>query len=145
MNKVTLIGRLTRDPELNYGGNGNANTRFTIAVNRRFANKDGQREADFIPCVAFGKTAENIANYFSKGRLIAIHGQIQVSSYEGQDGVRKYSTNVIADEFEFLESRNSQGSEMGSYNDQNQDGFRAKPQQNDELMSLDVDDDEIPF
>jgi len=143
MNKVTLIGRLARDPELNYGGNGNANTRFTIATDRRFLNKDGQREADFIPCVAFGKTAENIAKYFFKGNRIAISGSIQVSSYESQNGERRYSTNVVCDEFEFIESRNSQN-EGGNF-EQNESNFRSKPTENSDLMALDVDDDEIPF
>jgi len=145
MNKVTLIGRLARDPELNYSGSGSANTRFTIAVDRRFPNKDGQREADFIQCVSFGKTAENIAKFFAKGNRIAIVGNIQVSSYESQNGERRYSTNVIIDEFEFIESRNQSQMSQDFSSDNNQDGFRSQPKGNDDLMSLDVDEDEIPF
>lgn len=112
MNKVVLIGRLTKDPELRYAaGSGTAVTRFTIAVNRQF-KKD---EADFINCVAWNKTAETIAQYFTKGRPIAIVGHMQTGSYDAQDGTKRYTTDVAVDSFEFIGS-NGQANNQGSNN-----------------------------
>ena len=103
MNKVVLIGRLTKEPELKFAqGTGTAIATFTLAVNRRF-KKEGQPEADFIPIVVFGKTAEATANYSAKGKLISIAGHIQTRNYEGKDGKKRYVTEVIADEVDFLE------------------------------------------
>lgn len=112
MNKVILIGRLTKDPELRYAaGSGTAVTRFTIAVNRQF-KKD---EADFINCVAWNKTAETIAQYFTKGRAIAIVGHMQTGSYDAQDGTKRYTTDVAVESFEFVGS-NGQANNQGSNN-----------------------------
>lgn len=112
MNKVVLIGRLTKDPELRYAaGSGTAVTRFTIAVNRQF-KKD---EADFINCVAWNKTAETIAQYFTKGRPIAIVGHMQTGSYDAQDGTKRYITDVAVESFEFVGS-NGQANNQGSNN-----------------------------
>ena len=112
MNKVVLIGRLTKDPELRYAaGSGTAVTRFTIAVNRQF-KKD---EADFISCVAWNKTAETIAKYFTKGRPIAIVGHMQTGSYDAQDGTKRYTTDVAVESFEFVGS-NGQADNQGSNN-----------------------------
>src|ERR1035437_6650759 len=98
MNKVTLIGRLTKDPELKFTpGTGTAVANFTIAVDRRMPNKDGQREADFINIVVWNKPAENTANYMHKGSLIAISGRIQVRNYDAKDGTKRYVTEVVAD------------------------------------------------
>ncbi|PKK39851.1 Single-stranded DNA-binding protein [Clostridiaceae bacterium JG1575] len=103
MNKVTLIGRLTKDPELRYTpGNGTAVTTLTLAVDRR-TNKDGQREADFIPVVIWGKQAESTAQYITKGKLLGVAGRIQVRNYEAKDGTRRYVTEVVAEEVQFLE------------------------------------------
>lgn len=103
MNKVVLIGRLTKDPELKFTpGTGTAVTTFTLAVDRRF-KKEGQQQADFIPIVVWGKSAESIANHMKKGRLIAIAGRIETRSYEGQDGTRRYVTEVVADDQQFLD------------------------------------------
>lgn len=103
MNKVVLIGRLTRDPELKFTpGTGAAVTTFTLAVDRRF-KKEGQQSADFIPVVVWGKTAENTANYMSKGKLMSVAGRIETRSYEAKDGGRRYVTEVVADEVSFLE------------------------------------------
>ena len=103
MNKVVLIGRLTKDPELKFTpGNGTAVTNFILAVDRRFS-KDGENEADFIPVVVWGKQAESTANYMTKGKLVAVSGRIQTRSYEAKDGARRYVTEVIADEVKFLE------------------------------------------
>lgn len=110
INRVVLVGRLTKDPELRYTPNGIASTRFTVAVNRTFSNQQGEREADFISCVAWRKQAENLANFMRKGSLIGVEGRIQTGSYEGQDGKRVYTTDVVADSVQFLESRNANAS-----------------------------------
>ncbi len=102
MNKVVLIGRLTRDPELRYTQSGTAVTSFTLAVDRRFTNQSGEREADFINCVAWQKTAEFVANYFKKGKLMALEGRIQVRSYETNEGQRRWVTEVVAEQIEFV-------------------------------------------
>ncbi|AGK95391.1 single-stranded DNA-binding protein [Clostridium pasteurianum] len=104
MNRVVLIGRLTKDPELKFTpGTGYAVATFAIAVDRRVPNKEGVREADFIPIVIWGKQAESTANYMSKGKLVGISGRIQTRSYDAKDGSKKYITEVVADEIQFLE------------------------------------------
>lgn len=107
MNKVVLIGRLTKDPELKFTPTGTAVTTFTLAVERRF-KKEGQPQADFIPIVVWGKTAENTANYMSKGKLMSVAGRIETRSYEVKDGGRRYVTEVVADEVSFLDWENKQ-------------------------------------
>ena len=103
MNKVTLIGRLTKDPELKYTpGAGTAVTTLTLAVDRRFT-KDGQKESDFIPVVIWGKQAESTAQYVPKGKLLGVAGRIQTRSYDAKDGTKRYVTEVIAEEVQFLE------------------------------------------
>ena len=103
LNKVVLIGRLTRDPELKFTpGTGIAVTTFTLAVNRRY-KKEGQPEADFIPIVVWGKQAESTANYMSKGKQLSVSGRIETRSYDAKDGTKKYVTEVVADEVHFLE------------------------------------------
>ena len=110
MNKVILIGRLTKDPELRFtAGSGMAVSRFTVAVNRR-KKEDG---ADFINCVSFGKTAETIAQYFTKGRQIAVTGNIRTGSYDAQDGTKRYTTDVAVESFEFVGS-NGQANTQGN-------------------------------
>ena len=109
INRVVLVGRLTRDPELRYTTNNYANLRFTIAVNRQFTNQNGERQADFIGCVAWRSQAENMARYLKKGSLIGVEGRIETGSYQAQDGQMRYTTDVIADSVQFLEPRNSQG------------------------------------
>lgn len=106
INRVVLVGRLTKDPELRYTPSGIPMTRFTVAVNRAFSNQSGEREADFISCVAWRKQAENLANFMKKGSLIGVDGRIQTGSFEGQDGKRVYTTDVVADSVQFLEPRN---------------------------------------
>lgn len=107
LNRVILIGRLTRDPELKYIPSGTPVASFTLAVDRPFLNKDGEREADFIPIVVWRKQAENCANYLGKGSLVAVDGRMQVRSYE-QDGQRRYVTEVIADSVRFLDRKGDQ-------------------------------------
>ncbi len=106
MNKVFLIGRLTRDPELRYTGSNVPVTTFSLAVNRPFSNQAGEREADFINIVVWRKQAENVKNYMSKGSQVAIDGRIQTRTYDDQNGQKHYVTEVVADNVEFLGSRN---------------------------------------
>jgi single-strand DNA-binding protein len=111
MNKVQIVGRLTRDPEVRYstGENATAVARFSVAVNRRNKNAEGQYEADFINCVAFGKSGEFIEKYFRKGMAIGVAGRIQTGSYTNKEGVKVYTTEVVVEEAEFVESKNSSG------------------------------------
>jgi single-strand DNA-binding protein len=102
LNICVLIGRLTKDPDLRYTPNGKAVVKFTLAVDRVFSK---EKEADFIPCVAWGKTAENCANYIGKGSLVAVEGRIQVRTYEAKDGDKRWVTEVIADNVRFLDRR----------------------------------------
>ncbi len=105
MNKVILIGNLSKDPELSTTNGGVSVCRFTIAVQRRFQNADGEREADFINVVVWRAQAENCHKYLRKGSKCAVDGRIQTSSYEAQDGTRRYVTEVVADNIEFVGSR----------------------------------------
>ena len=108
MNKVVIIGRFTRDPEIKYttGENATATARFSLAVNRRFKNKEGNYDADFINCVAFGKTAELIVKFFTKGMAIGITGRIQTGSYTNKEGQKVYTIDVVVEVTEFVESKN---------------------------------------
>lgn len=105
MNRVLLVGRLTKDPDLRYTPNGIAVATFTLAVNRTFTNAQGEREADFINCVIWRKQAENVANYLKKGSLAGVDGRLQTRNYDGQDGKRVYVTEVLAENVQFLEPR----------------------------------------
>ena len=113
INRVVLVGRLTKDPELRYTPSGVPMARFTIAVNRTFSSQSGEREADFISCIAWRKQAENLANFMRKGSLTGVEGRIQTGSYEGQDGKRVYTTDVVADAVQFLEPRGGAGASQG--------------------------------
>jgi single-strand DNA-binding protein len=110
LNKVILIGRLTRDPEVRYTQSGKTVTTFDIAVDRPIANAQGQRETDFIPIVTWGKLAETCGNYLNKGRLVAVDGRLQIRSYEAQDGQKRRVTEVVAEGVRFLD----RGKESGS-------------------------------
>ena len=109
MNKVILMGRLTRDPEVRYsqGENGTAVARYTLAVDRRFGKKDGEQSTDFIPCVAFGKSAEFAEKYLHQGMKMLVTGRIQTGSYTNRDGNKVYTTDIIVEDQEFAESRNT--------------------------------------
>ena len=128
INRVVLVGRLTRDPELRYTTNNIANLRFTVAVNRQFTNQSGERQADFIGCVAWRTQAENMARFLKKGALVGVEGRIETGSYQGQDGQMRYTTDVIADSVQFLEPRNTppQGGGMQAGFGGN-DGFNQFP------------------
>ena len=112
MNKVILMGRLTRDPEVRYsqGDNAMAVARYTLAVDRRFNRNNDDQTADFISCVAFGRSGEFAEKYLHKGTKIAITGRIQTGSYTNKDGVKVYTTDVVVEDQEFAESKNSAGS-----------------------------------
>lgn len=105
INRVVLVGRLTKDADLRYTSNGAAVASFTVAVNRQFTNQSGEREADFINCVAWRKTAETLANFTRKGSLVGVEGRIQTRSYDNQQGQRVYVTEVVVDTFSLLESK----------------------------------------
>ena len=116
MNKVMLMGRLTRDPEVKYsqGENSTAIARYTLAVDRRF-KRDGEPTADFIPCIAFGRPAEFTAKYFHQGLRVVIVGRIQTGSYTNRDGQKVYTTDVVVEEQEFADSKNSSGQQGGQF------------------------------
>ena len=137
MNKVIIIGRFTRDPEIKYstGENATATARFSLAVNRRFKNKEGNYDADFINCVAFGKTAEFIEKYFTKGMAIGITGRIQTGSYTNKEGQKVYTTDVVVEETEFVESKNKGTSDNVPNNNANS---------NSDFKEV-ISEDEMPF
>ena len=136
MNKCTLVGRLTKDPEIRYsqGENATATARFSVAVNRRFKNAEGNYDADFINCVAFGKTAEFLEKYFKKGMAIGLTGHIQTGSYTNKDGQKVYTTDVIVEETEFVESKNASGNTT-----------KDTPTYSAPISSVVVDDDDDSF
>ena len=145
INNTVLVGRLTKDVELRSTPSNVAVATFTLAVNRTFKNENGERETDFINCVMWRQQAENLANWAKKGALIGITGRIQTRSYENQQGQRVYVTEVVAEQFQLLESRNSQGQ-------QGNQGQRAQTQQETPDFSrstttnpLDISDDDLPF
>ncbi len=141
LNRVILIGRLTKDPELRYTPVGVAVCQYTLAVDRPFTSQGGEREADFIPVVTWRQLAETCANYLRKGRLTAVEGRIQVRNYENNEGKRVYVTEVIADNVRFLESNreSSQQPEKQERKSQSQDPFAedGKP--------IDIQYDDLPF
>ncbi|QKS73102.1 single-stranded DNA-binding protein [Paenalkalicoccus suaedae] len=128
LNRVVLVGRLTKDPELRYTANGIAVASFTLAVNRPFSNQQGNREADFINCVVWRKPAENVANFLKKGSLAGVDGRMQTRSYDNNEGRRVYTTEVVADSVQFLEPR-SGGSNNGGGNQGGQQYGSPPPQQ----------------
>lgn len=146
MNKVILIGRLTKDPEVRYSQSANpvAVTRFTLAVNRRF-KREGEQEADFIQCVAFGKTGEFAGKYFTKGKQAVVTGRLQVSSWDDQNGQRRWSTDVVVEEMEFGESKSASEANRNSFPNQ-EEPPKAGPA-SDDFYQIDesIDDDDLPF
>ena len=140
INSTVLVGRMTRDAELRYTPSNQAVATFTLAVNRNFKNQNGEREADFINCVIWRQAAENLANWAKKGALIGITGRIQTRNYENQQGQRVYVTEVIADSFQLLDSRNSQNQQQNAQPDFSRDD---NPFGNSSPM--DIDDSDLPF
>ncbi len=143
MNRVVLIGRLVRDSEMRYSTNNTAILRNTVAVDRRGRAQDGQPTADFIPITAFNKTAEFIQNYFSKGSRIAITGRIQTGSYDDAEGRKVYTTDVIVEEAEFVESKRNDGQTGADYARPAQ-GVAAPAPAGDGYFPIE-DDEDVPF
>lgn len=140
INRVVLTGHLTKDPELKTTQSGLSVVQFVIGVQRRFVREDGGREADFISCVAWRKTAENIAKYFKKGQLIGVDGRIQTRSYDNRDGQRVYVTEVVIDNFSFLG-----GSDKDNQGNQNNQSSNQSNQPFDSNEQIDITDDDLPF
>ena len=155
INNVVLVGRMTRDPELRYTPSNVAVATFSLAVNRNFKNQSGDREADFISCIMWRQQAENFANWCKKGNLVGITGRIQTRSYDNQQGQRVYVTEVVAENFQMLESRSArEGQTGGAYSapsashaaptnsvpdfSRNENPFGA-------TNPLDISDDDLPF
>ncbi|OZI12458.1 single-stranded DNA-binding protein [Bacillaceae bacterium SAS-127] len=171
MNRVVLVGRLTKDPDLRYTPNGVAVATFTLAVNRAFTNQQGERETDFINCVVWRRPAENVANFLKKGSLAGVDGRLQTRNYEGQDGRRVYVTEVLAESVQFLEPKSAssnyeqRGGDNGMYSggqkkqdfpfeqqnqqrsNNNNSGYtrtNEDPFANDG-QPIDISDDDLPF
>ncbi|GCF92400.1 single-stranded DNA-binding protein [Enterococcus florum] len=168
INNVVLVGRLTKDPDLRYTANGTGVATFTLAVNRNFTNQSGNREADFINCVIWRKSAETLANYARKGTLLGVTGRIQTRNYENQQGQRVYVTEVVAENFQLLESRSASEQRQQSPNYSNNGGFQGSSNTNNNFeqsspsanntmpdfdrdsdpfsgSSIDISDDDLPF
>ena len=137
LNHIDIMGRLTRDPELRHTGSGTACASFTLAVDRDFGkNENGEKEVDFIDCVAWRNAAEFVSKYFTKGRMAVVSGRLQVRKWKNKDGENRYSTEVVADNVYFGDSKNNNGSTANN-------GYTAPAQ---DFAPLDGDDDaQLPF
>ena len=153
MNRVELIGRLTRDPELRYTSSNIATTRFSLAVNRPFQGQNGEQGTDFINIVVWRKQAENVKKYCTKGSLVAVEGRIQTGSYE-KDGQRIFTTDVVADSVQFLESKSQSQSRLDNQSDVTPSDFVnsdiKESDTSDEVFanfgdSIEISDDDIAF
>lgn len=145
LNRTVLVGRLVKDPDLRYTPAGVAVATFTLAVNRPFANQQGEREADFINCVVWRKPAENVSNYLKKGSLAGVDGRIQTRSYDGQDGKRVFVVEVIAESVQFLDTRSNDNQ---SSNQSNQHTTNQRSYVDDPFApgsQIDISDDDLPF
>ena len=143
MNKVILVGNLTRDPELITTANGVSLCRFSLAVQRRFAGQDGEREADFINIVVWRAQADNCYKYLKKGSKCGVVGSLQTRSYDAQDGTKRYSTDVVAEEVEFLSTKGSSNSEESF--EPSETGSKSSGK-NDVVNKFEpIDDDNLPF
>lgn len=143
INRVVLVGRLTRDPEMRYTQSGIAVTRFTLACDRPFSGQDGKKETDFIDCTVWRKQAENVAQYLKKGNMAGVDGRLQISSYEGQDGQKRQRAEVVADGVRFLEPKGQGQSSAPS---------QPKTARDSDAFSdpfsggkIDIQDDDLPF
>lgn len=151
LNRVVLVGRLTKDIELRYTSSNVAVAQFTVAVNRAFSNQNGEREADFVNCVAWRNQAENMAKYVKKGALIGVDGRIQTRSYDDATGKRVYVTEVVAESVQFLEPKGTQQRPQSVANEFDaavppaQFGGSAETMSNDFDLALDISDDDLPF
>ncbi|MEQ7031879.1 single-stranded DNA-binding protein [Enterococcus avium] len=156
INNVVLVGRLTKDVDLRYTANGTGVATFTLAVNRNFTNQDGNRDADFINCVIWRKSAETLANYAKKGKMLGVTGRIQTRSYENQQGQRVYVTEVVAENFQLLESRsasdqrqnnNAGTNSSGNFNQSYKNSVPDFGRESDPFSgsSINIGDDDLPF
>jgi single-strand DNA-binding protein len=150
INRVIIVGRLTADPSLRYTAGGVAVCSFTLAVNRPFTNQKGEREADFIQCVAWRKAGENVANFLRKGNLVGVDGRLQTRSYEGQDGKRVYVTEVVADSVQFLEPKGKSTGEPKNANTEQNGAFGRAAEWDDDPFAREgepivISDDDLPF
>lgn len=141
LNRVVLVGRLTKDPEFRTTQNGVSVATFTLAVNRTFTNAQGEREADFINCVTFRKQADNVNRFLSKGSLAGVDGRMQSRSYENQDGKRVFVTEAVCDSVQFLEPKNNNQSN----NQPQQQSGQAQSGNNPFDNGADISDDTLPF
>lgn len=142
LNKASLVGRLTKDVELRYLGNGTPVANFTLAVNRPFKNRQGENEADFLNIVVWRKQAENCAQYIGKGSLVAVAGRIQSRSYDNAEGQRRYITEIVADEVHFLEPKSkSRNYNQGDSPESDQKDVSLEPG----LYPIDEDETDLPF
>jgi single-strand DNA-binding protein len=154
INRVILVGRITKDPELKYTQSNIAFVQFTVAVSRQFTNQAGEKEADFISCIVWRTQAENLAKFMKKGGLLGIEGRIETRSYDDQDGTRKFVTTVVCDSIQFLESRSSQQDQPSDFNRQqprvNEQKPTRQPKENSNPFEnidshLDISNDDLPF
>ncbi|BAQ11333.1 single-stranded DNA-binding protein [Bacillus sp. OxB-1] len=158
INRIIITGRLTKAPDMKYTQSGIPVTRFTVAVNRAFKSQDGEQQADFINCVAWRKQAENVANFLNKGSLVGVDGRISTGSYEGQDGKRVFTVEVVAESVQFLEPKSNRSespnsSQSGQYQQPNAPAGNYgqqtyTPPGNDPFSGggpVEVVDDDLPF
>ena len=161
MNKVVLVGRLTRDPEVRTLPNGNSVASITVAINRNFRNREGNIDADFINVSIFGKQAENVGKYLSKGSMLGVDGRIQTRTYDGQDGQRRYVTEVVAENVEFMSSSrrdaNTGGTPVNAYVDTTSSVYMDEPSRDEGIdistedpfknfgSEVSLSDDDLPF
>ncbi len=146
LNTITIMGRLTRDPELRRTGNGIAVASFTLAVDRDFAPKDGgDRECDFIDCVAWRQSGEFVSKYFCKGRMAVVEGRLQIRSWTDKDGIKRKSAEVIVEHIYFGDSKKKEESEVGSYGSFGNYGGYQVPGPGEDFQQLDDDDGQLPF
>jgi len=165
LNRVVLVGRLTRDPDLRYTANGTAVANFTVAADRPFTNQQGERETDFVNCVTWRRQAENLANYMKKGSMIGVDGRVQTRRYENQEGKTVYVTEILAENIQFLESKGSSqnrgGEPSGFQQNRNQNQYQPNQNQNQNPSQnqnqnqenpfsssgdpIDISDDDLPF
>jgi single-strand DNA-binding protein len=154
MNKVILVGRLTKDPELKRTNSDIPVVQFTVAVNRTYQSKNGEKQADFINCVVWRQQAENFAKYMRKGSLVGIDGQIQTRNFDDNNGVKRFVTEVLCDQIHFLESKSARNDNVSGFSDINQydipeTNTRTSEKQKDPFEDLksdfDVSNDDLPF
>lgn len=135
INRVILVGRITKDPELRTTQSDLSVCSFTLAVNRQFKSKEGENEADFIQCVVWRKQAENLVKYIKRGNMIGVDGRVQTRTYDNNEGVRQYVTEIVCDSIQFLET-NKQDSQPHT---------KDNSQQGGQVRNIDISDDNLPF